>query len=295
MAVSNNDMVGKALESLNSGLRPFVSREMQAEYGSRANEEAQATLRRIEGRLLTGAEDGQWDTQAMLVMMWERWNDVFRKSLGHTERSLVSELREVRNNWAHQRIFSTEDTYRALDSISRLLRAISSDKAEEVEKQKQEVLRIQYEEQTGTEQSKYVGIAIKPSTASASKQEEHSADINRAADLLDPGESAIALFTKGLRLVEINSDGSGSSGNWVTNPGHHETPNKVIIYDRVLGRIPLESHIYLGDYVGAANSPERGRLVIRFQNLTQVGTTNQNWSHFADAGANPVRYLSKRK
>jgi hypothetical protein len=35
MAISNHDRVGKALDLLNEGLRPFVEREMQAHYGQR--------------------------------------------------------------------------------------------------------------------------------------------------------------------------------------------------------------------------------------------------------------------
>ena len=46
-----------------------------------------------------------------------QWNEVFRNTLGHAERSLVSELRDVRNSWAHQQAFSSDDAYRALDSI----------------------------------------------------------------------------------------------------------------------------------------------------------------------------------
>ena len=37
-------------------------------------------------------------------------------------RNLVHEVRQVRNNWAHQQKFSAEDTYRALDNMERLLR-----------------------------------------------------------------------------------------------------------------------------------------------------------------------------
>jgi hypothetical protein len=33
--------------------------------------------------------------------MWDQWNVVFRKTLGNAERSLVSELRDARNRWAH--------------------------------------------------------------------------------------------------------------------------------------------------------------------------------------------------
>ena len=43
------------------------------------------------------------------------------------ERSLVSELREYRNAWAHQEPFSGEDTIRMLDSAQRLLTAVSSE------------------------------------------------------------------------------------------------------------------------------------------------------------------------
>jgi len=45
----------------------------------------------------------------------------------------------VRNKWAHQEAFTTDDAYRALDSIARLLTATSAAEAQEVEKQKQEV------------------------------------------------------------------------------------------------------------------------------------------------------------
>ena len=68
-------------------------------------------------------EKGQWDTQKILLVMWDQWNTVFNKTLGHPERSIVSELRETRKNWAHQQTFSGNDTYRALDSVERLLTA----------------------------------------------------------------------------------------------------------------------------------------------------------------------------
>src|SRR5438132_380691 len=38
MALSNHERVGKALEQLNVGLKPFILREMQVAYGPRAAE-----------------------------------------------------------------------------------------------------------------------------------------------------------------------------------------------------------------------------------------------------------------
>ena len=291
MALSNNERVGKALELLNTGLRPFVLQQMQTVYGPRAAEEARATLKLNESRKLAGAEDGLWDTHAMLVIMWDRWNDVFRNTLGFAERSLVSELREVRNKWAHQQVFSTDDTYRALDSISRLLASISPDHATEVDRHKQEVLRLRFgEQQIREDKNQHERKPTKLSPASAGTPEGSISTIDSASDLLDPGETAIVLFTNGMHLT-INPDGSGTSGNWIMSRSHR--PDKVVIYYRLPEQVPLHADIYLADYASTANSPERGRRVVRFQAARRVGSTNRNWREFADANANPVRYLRK--
>src|SRR5260370_23646535 len=147
MAQSNHERVGRALELLNKGLHPFIEREMRAVYGDRWWQEAAANLRDYQ---LVSARNSELsgDTQVLLTVMWDQWQTVFRSVLGHAERWLVSELREVRNKWAHQQAFSTDDAYRALDSIQRLLNAVSAaQEASEVERQKYEVLRVRFEEQ----------------------------------------------------------------------------------------------------------------------------------------------------
>ena len=89
----------------------------------------------------------EWDVHALLRLMWDSWNAVFRTTLGHAERTYVSELRTARNNWAHQRRFSTDDAYRALDSTHRLLTSVSAPEAAEAEKMKMELLRLRFNEQ----------------------------------------------------------------------------------------------------------------------------------------------------
>src|ERR1035438_6880381 len=143
MAITNHERVGKSLEFLTSGLKPFVERELKSVYQQGWFEETRKTMAGSQMPLLGSADDPQWDAQALLVTLWNQWNDVFRKTLGQAERTLVSELREVRNRWAHQRPFSTDDAYRALDSIARLLTAVSAAEASEVEKLKLELLRVQ--------------------------------------------------------------------------------------------------------------------------------------------------------
>ena len=60
----------------------------------------------------------EWDAAALLALMWETWNQVFRQTLGPAERGLVGELRGHRTRWAHQEPFSTDDAYRALDRLT---------------------------------------------------------------------------------------------------------------------------------------------------------------------------------
>jgi hypothetical protein len=95
-----------------------------------------------------------WDTHNLLSVMWSQWNSVFRNTLGHSERSLVSELRDVRNRWAHQTPFSSDDAYRALDTAGRLLTAISAPEAKELEEQKMALLRVRFDEQRRGEMRK---------------------------------------------------------------------------------------------------------------------------------------------
>ena len=131
MAITNHERVGKALELLKTGMAPFVEREFQNAYKSDAKSQAESLLG--EDRLLANKPISEWDAAALLRLMWEGWRDVFRRTLGNAERSLLSELREHRNKWAHQEAFSSDDAYRALDSAGRLLAAVSAPQAQDIE------------------------------------------------------------------------------------------------------------------------------------------------------------------
>ena len=72
----------------------------------------------------------------------------------------MSELRDIRNRWAHQESFSSDDAYRALDSTHRLLTAVSSPETGEVENMKMELLRVRFDEQARTQRRRTAGTAI---------------------------------------------------------------------------------------------------------------------------------------
>ncbi|WP_018989132.1 Swt1 family HEPN domain-containing protein [Aromatoleum toluclasticum] len=158
MAITNHERVGKALELLKAGLGPFVEREFKAKYGDGWAFEVKDVL--SDTRLGAGKTESLSDVAALLVVMDRKWGEVFRQILGKTERSLVNELLSVRNSWAHQAPFSSDDTYRALDSAGRLLTAVSATQADEVEKTKMELLRVRFDEQARGEKRKSSSIAI---------------------------------------------------------------------------------------------------------------------------------------
>src|SRR5712691_8300766 len=70
------------------------------------------------------------------------------------------------SRWAHQDPFSTDDTYRALDSAARLLTAVSAPQSDEIEKMKTELLRLRFDEQVRSEKRKTAGTAIESAAAS---------------------------------------------------------------------------------------------------------------------------------
>ena len=158
MAITNRDRVDRALELLRQGLAPFV----ESEVGTMDPADRRALIARVgsDDRLITNRPFAQWDVAALLKLMWEGWRDLFSLSLGHAERAIVSELREYRHRWAHQQPFSYDDTYRVMDSVERLLTAVSAPQAAEVQKLKMELLRLRFDEQVRGEKRKNAGGAI---------------------------------------------------------------------------------------------------------------------------------------
>jgi predicted AAA+ superfamily ATPase len=167
MATTNKDRVGKAMDLLRQGLAPFVDREFTNFHGNKSEDVARTYLQ--DDRTMARKPLADWDVAALFKLMGDSWNDVFRNTLGHAERSLVNELRDWRNKWAHQEPFSSDDTDRALDSASRLLTAISAPEADEVGKMKIELRRVIYDEQVRNEKRKVGSSLVEASTTNSLK------------------------------------------------------------------------------------------------------------------------------
>jgi predicted AAA+ superfamily ATPase len=269
MAMTNHERVGKALDLLRAGLGPFVERELQGQYRGQARAEAVRLVG--DDRNVTGKAIRDWDVAALLRVMWEGWNEVFRGTLGQAERSLVSELREWRNKWAHQEAFSSDDAYRALDSVSRLLSAVSAPQVEELERMKMELLRVRFDEQVRAERRKAGGTLVEAAATGALKpwrevvsphpdvasgryqQAEFAADLwqvylgEASSEYQDPVEFFRRTYlTENLKRLLVNAVRrlSGAGGDPVvqlqTNFGGGKTHAMIALYHLFSGKLPAE-------------------------------------------------------
>jgi len=174
MALSNHERIDRGLALLRAGIQPFVERELKAFYGNlwwsdgvEKSLSGKIGIEALSGLAASLPEEERFarlDIQPLLVVMWSNWPQVFHSKLGHAGRSYVSELREIRNKWAHQQAFTTEDTYRALDTMQRLLEMISAPEAREVQASAREMMRQRFEEETKRELRKSAEIVTETHT-----------------------------------------------------------------------------------------------------------------------------------
>ncbi len=139
MAVSHRDRIGRAFELLAAGLRPYLDRRMRATSQFKEHWFAEFARRERGGPISLS------DPAVQLKVLADHWDLAFKSELTRSDRNLVFEVRDLRNRWAHNASFSIDDTYRALDSIERLLVAVDATEAAEVGRSKDELMRLKYE------------------------------------------------------------------------------------------------------------------------------------------------------
>jgi predicted AAA+ superfamily ATPase len=142
MAITNKDRISRLLDAIVAGLGPYVARELQRHLGNDFG-------RTIANDTRLGINEGSLkDPQVLLKVVELYWRDVFGKTLGRNERAYVNELWHCRNDWAHGKAFTYEDTERALDTGIRLLKATSaSEQAEKLEGLRTDLRRTVFDEQ----------------------------------------------------------------------------------------------------------------------------------------------------
>ncbi|GAA5165881.1 Swt1 family HEPN domain-containing protein [Ornithinimicrobium tianjinense] len=140
MATSNRDRLGQMFEILGAALDDFISSLIGQEdpaLGAEWTKLVQA--KDVRNGAPAGREYDPLDPQVQFRMLTEKnittgfrphWYP-FSDAIGRPGESYASELREVRNAWAHNKPFTDDDAYRALDTAERLLTVVGAPAAAE--------------------------------------------------------------------------------------------------------------------------------------------------------------------
>ena len=139
---SNHSRVGRALYLLKIDLDNFVPREFLAHHG----DEAPNALQQILGQYRDTQKPFQsMKAQDLFTVMQSSWWDVFDRRLGGIEPSLVRELALAHEAWSNRQPFTVDATFQVLNSVQRLLAAMSSPSTLELEMLKTESLDAEAE------------------------------------------------------------------------------------------------------------------------------------------------------
>ncbi|MFN8669447.1 MAG: DUF499 domain-containing protein [Gemmatimonadaceae bacterium] len=163
MALTNKDRVTRGLDLLRDGLavrRARTQVEVRRSLARRATRRPRRTQRRQQRRPAAGPAGAALHHRQAV-------GPVFGNILSRGDRTLVLELTDVRNKWAHSESFSSDDVDRALDSVERLLNSVGASQADEARKLKLELRRTVYDEQVRGAQRKAGGTLIESASAAS--------------------------------------------------------------------------------------------------------------------------------
>lgn len=153
MAISNRERVSRALDITAEALGPFVARQLAPHVPASA--EWPAILRVLDEQKGNDKVDFLYaptDLALQLRVMTERLGAIgfpFSSALSRAEQNLAGELRDIRNRAAHGAPFNFDDTYRALDTAERLLRAADQPRAaDRIKAERTDLQRAQIEAET---------------------------------------------------------------------------------------------------------------------------------------------------
>ena len=261
MVMANAERVGRALDALRDGIGPRCAQAWEGKFGDGWAEIVHNRDPHAAG------EPAPHDLAWLLKGIHNTWQELWRHRFGQAERAYSGELREGRNRWAHQEPFSSDDTYRMLDTAERFLLAFgapaeakavqvlrsdllrqTSDEAARGQRRKQAAHPTEGEPLTGLPAWRDV-IAQHPDVASGQfEQAEFAADLSQVArgEADAAYQDPVAFFgrtylTNGLRKMlvgaarRLSGDGGDPVVDLQTNFGGGKTHSMIALYHLASG------------------------------------------------------------
>jgi len=272
VAKSTRQYVFEGMELLPAALIPFVEKRLESSL--KGHWQVQVLEKLPSLRPNSNGEVG-WDQAALFNAMDRFWSEAFKAVLGRAERSLVNELSDVRNKLSHNETFSYDDAERALDSMRRLMEAISAgETAEQLSKMRDTILRTKFTElQRNEERRKTQRLEISVETV---------AGLRPWREVVEPHQDvATGEFQQAEFAADLAKVHSGSA------PAEYRDPRQ--FYSRTYLTEGLSALL-----VGAAKrlSGSGGDPVVELQTNFGGGKTHSMLALYHMAGATPVQDLS---
>ena len=195
-SLSNKERVGRALDLVVAGLRPWMVDLLTRKYGPTW----QAKVRQAAGQSRDAADNP--DDPSYLFWVFDRqWNGLFRDHASYADRRSVSGLWDARRDWAHAGKFSDDQTERVLGDAEALLRAVGGvEQADQVSKMRTDLRRIRYEkDQRRQTEEIQKGLAVALNSAGLPAWR----DIVEPHDDVAQGTYQLAEFAADLRQVHL--------------------------------------------------------------------------------------------
>ena len=154
MVMANHERLQKSLIELRDGIKPLCEQTWSGYYGD-------GWMSTVNDKLKYPDSKPTADDLAFLLKgISSTWHELWKHQFGQAERNLISEAQGIRNRHAHNELFSTDDLYRALDTIERVLEAFGAkDQLKVVRAQRNDLLRQRFDEEARSERRK---TAAKP-------------------------------------------------------------------------------------------------------------------------------------
>ncbi len=272
MAKSTRQYVFEGMELLPAALIPFVEKRLESSL--KGHWQVQVLEKLPSLRPNSNGQVG-WDQAALFNAMDRFWNEAFRSALGRAERSWVNELSDVRNKLSHNETFTYDDAERALDSMRRLMEAISAgETAEQLSKMRDTILRTKFTElQRNEERRKTQRLEISVETV---------AGLLPWREVVEPHQDvATGEFQQAEFAADLAKVHSGSA------PAEYRDPRQ--FYSRTYLTEGLSALL-----VGATKrlSGSGGDPVVELQTNFGGGKTHSMLALYHMAGATPVQDLS---